>query len=148
MKRLHEKVHQNARINFERELYAQYVKYNGKSDLYYGTGKASDLKFDKIYRVINADISSDHTELTIQEVDTGVIMNGTFNSCWFTPLKGYLAIAKNKPKIGERAELLRITNIGNQAISEDIETSNVVSIEIIAQNTYALITQNSVYIVI
>ena len=136
-------------INFEKNIYAQYVRYKGEDVTYYNnsTGNTGNLKDGTIYKVLYANINSSYTNLTLQELNTGNVLDGEFNSCMFTSLDGFIAIAMEQPNIGKRMNLVRVVNINKQIKMQSVQISPIIHIDVIAKNIIAIITRSSVYIV-
>lgn len=134
-------------INFEKNIYSQYVRYNGDNVSYYSTGKIEDLKTEMVYKVVYADINSFYTNLTLQELNTGRVLDGEFNSCMFTSLDGFIAIAMEKPNIGQRMNLVRVVKINQEIKMQSVQISPIIHIDVIAKNIIAIITRSSAYIV-
>lgn len=128
-----------AHINYEKKIYSEYLKYNGNGNLLLST--------ETVYKVVTAKIFPYYTQLTVMDVDNGKILEG-INSCCFKPIKGYCAIAQSEPKVGKRADVIRINSSAEEMQMEKVMTSKVLHIDVIAENMYAIITQNSVYVII
>ncbi|HOZ54828.1 MAG TPA: hypothetical protein PK993_02115 [Clostridia bacterium] len=136
-------------INFEKNIYSQYVRYKGEDVTYYNnsTGNTGNLKDGMIYKVLYANINSSYTNLTLQELNTGNVLDGEFNSCMFTSLDGFIAIAMEQPNIGQRMNLVRVVNINKQIKMQSVQISPIIHIDVIAKNIIAIITRSSAYIV-
>ncbi len=135
-------------LNFQKEIYAQYVRYTGENSTYFNNSNSIvNLDCEKIYKVVYADINSTYTNLTLQEIDTGKVLEGKFNSCMFSFLKGYIAIAMEKPSIGSPMNLVRVVKINGEIKTQLVKISPIIHIDIIAENIFSIITRSSVYIV-
>ena len=122
------------------DIYSTYFKWNGNQ-----IDDHNGLREGKIYRVVTADIHSCSTELTVQEIDTGMTLPYEYNSVLFTPLPGYIGYSSEFPVIGQRYHLIQL-NIANNSFDRRT-TSAVQGLERIADKTYNVITRNSVYTV-
>lgn len=122
------------------DLFSTYCKWNGRNDL-----ENAGLKLNAIYRVMSADIQSFYTELTLQEVSTGIILPRKYNSVAFTTMPSYIGCAYAKPQIGKRFDMVKVDPVNHKMLNWN--TSPVQALEQVGTNTWNVITLNSVYTV-
>ena len=123
------------------------VRYNGKKDSYSGCSSPENLVKGQVYMVISRDIGTWQTNYTLEGVE------GYYNSVWFDTVEEYeesltnMAISKNKPQVGLRAQLLRVVYSGESVSLQNWRTSTVQEVKHLTNNLYQIKTRNNLYIV-
>lgn len=126
--------------------YYEFVRWNGLNYEYLGSD-TSKLNRNEIYRVLATNIGNFSTLYQLQEISTGRIMPGCYNSVLFTPLTGFQAFAKNKPELNKQYKVYRIIADGNKLAMESCTTSPVRAIIGLSENLCITLTKNSLYVV-
>ncbi len=122
----------------------KFVRYNGGTESYYGCSEPTNLVVGKVYEVINENDRGWQTDYTLKGV------SGYFNSCWFDEVDSkntFMAFSNKVPTVGERYECNRLEFICDNPKLVSCITSTVKDILYIGNNTYRVLTANSVYIV-
>jgi len=121
------------------------VVYNGGTQSYYGCSDPAILVVGQTYEVIHEEDRGWQTNYTLRGV------KGQFNSVWFedvnpmvTSKPTYFAFSKNIPVVGKRYSVQKL-NSHNQL--DSWSTSAVLSAVLIGDNTYKVVTRNSIYLV-
>ncbi len=119
----------------------KYVKYNGRTESFRPCTASAMLVRNHVYTMHSQVVMIDQTNYFLEGV------RGEFNSVWFDEVPVYFAYSKEEPEYGHAMHLIRLekTESGVQPIA--VLTSDAVSIEQIANDTYRVLTNNSVYIV-
>lgn len=134
---------QKQKINRAKEIYYSYVKLNGEYPLK-GEIPEKLKNASTVFTVINADIQSCCTYLTVKDLVSGEI-HSDCNSCWFNPVKSYFAVLRNeKVKIGESLEISRKLKL-NDTEFEKVRTSKIIAQIMLTPTMLLLVTQNTVY---
>ena len=119
-----------------------YVIYNGGTQSYYGCSDPWRLIKGKEYKVIGKSDRGWQTDYYLQGIP------GAYNSVWFDEiLPVYFATSNKAPVEGERYRCNKLSLDGLNGELIGWHTSRVKSVELIGQNTYKVLTQNSIYLV-
>jgi hypothetical protein len=127
-------------VNVIDPLYSTFVRWNGREDQDHDF-----LKLDRTYKVVSAEIEGCYTDLIIQDVSTGQILPDKYNSVLFESLPTFLGYSDILPKIGERFDMVKMDVDARQMLSWN--TGRVIAMENLGNETWAVITRNSLYIV-
>lgn len=119
----------------------KYVKYNGKTESFRGCSSPHVLSRGRVYVVRSQNMMSDQTNYCLDGV------NGEFNSVWFDEMPVFFAFSPYVPELGTAMKLVRLEKNGDDLQPIAVFTSDAMNIEEIANDTYRILTKNSVYIV-
>lgn len=120
------------------------VIYNGSTLSFLDCTNPAVLEKGKIYEVDSESVTPLQTNYALRGID------GQFHSVWFKEIpdfpKTFLAIGKEVPYPGEECFLSRLQGFDRIPQWCYRRTSIVKSVEPIGDNTFRVVTQNSIYI--
>lgn len=122
------------------------VMYNGNKETYYACADPKVLVPGRVYEVESQYDRRFQTDYRLKGLE------GDFNALWFyeiSSMKTYFAIGNKIPEVGKHCFCIQIySEKGKNTIRKPIITSKVEWIELIGKNTYKVITQNNIYIIV
>jgi hypothetical protein len=146
MKELENRQPECATFNSCTEIQAgDFVRWNGSPDVMHGIS-FPDLSTAKIYRVIYVDVHSWHTNLILQDIESGEVFEDGFNSALFERVKVVNAVSTYIPFIGERYQICILTVTNGRLVTMPAKTSRITERHSLGDaQTWLVVTLNSVY---
>lgn len=115
------------------------VVYNGETVSYTGSTNPKVLQKGWMYEVERVDVGKWQTDYKLKGID------GLFNSIWFDDVPAYLAVASEKPEVGQRIYGIKVFKNGKW--EKYRYTSMVEEVRKISETIYEATTAHTIYVV-